>query len=214
MFTGLVEKVGILSSIERNTGGYRLRAEHQPWDNPLSVGDSVAVNGVCLTATKVETRSFSADLLDETVERTTLLERDGKAVNLERALQATSRFGGHFVTGHVDGVGTVDEVTIRGRDRIINVRCSRNLLEEMVPKGSIACDGVSLTIVRIDKESFDVHLIPHTWEQTAFRNLSQGARINLETDLIGKYVRRTLMSTSSSSGGVTMEGLRNAGILA
>lgn len=213
MFTGLVEKVGRLAGVERHAGGYALLVEHAPWDTPLAAGDSVAVNGACLTTTGAESGSFAADLLDDTIRRTTLLECRGRPVNLERAVRANDRFGGHFVTGHVDGVGIVAGVIARGRDHVLSVRCSRDLLTGMVVKGSVACDGVSLTIVRLDAESFDVHIVPYTWEQSALRNLVTGAGVNLETDLIGKYVRRGF-AMAGGEGGVTMDGLVRAGILA
>lgn len=213
MFTGLIEKIGKLAAVERSGGAVRLRIDHPPWEVPIVCGDSVAVNGACLTAASVSPESFAADLLEETVSRTALLERSGASVNLERAVQAGARFGGHFVTGHVDGVGTVTGIEARGRDHVLTVRCRSVLLAEMVVKGSVACDGVSLTIVRIDAESFDLHLVPFTWEHTALRFLNLGAGVNLETDLIGKYVRHCVSSTAGGTGGVRMDDLRNAGIL-
>lgn len=213
MFTGLIEKLGVLARMDRRGDGYRLSVEHPAWDTPLSLGESVSVNGACLTVTGVGPGWFNADILAETARRTSLADRVGGKVNLERAMQAGGRFGGHFVTGHVDGVGTVVRMTPSGDDHVLTVGCPAELMAEIAGKGSVACDGVSLTVAGVGSESFDVHLIPFSWEHTALKFAVQGTRVNIETDLVAKYVRRLISGRESGGGGVTLEHLHAAGVL-
>ena len=211
MFTGLVQKVGTLAARHARGGGMRFEIRHDAWEAPLAVGESVAVQGVCLTATTCQPGRFTCDVLKETLDKTTLGSKEvGADLNLERALRADERFGGHFVTGHIDGSGRVKALTRAGDDTVLEVECDAELLAGMVPKGSIAVDGVSLTIADLRAASFTVHLIPHTWQQTALRALKTGHRVNLETDMIGKFVRRYLQTTQPSQG-VTLAKLRAAG---
>lgn len=211
MFTGIIQKIGAVGRRVARGNGQRLTIRHDAWDAPLTLGESVAVNGVCLTVAEAGSGQFTADVLSETLSRTSLgAKATGAAVNLERALRLDERLGGHLVQGHVDGTGRLEALRRTGSDWILEVRCETALLDGMAPKGSIAIDGVSLTIAELKDGSFMVHLIPHTWEQTAFKALKAGARVNLETDIIGKYVARHLERMGGAKG-VTLETLRRAG---
>ena len=194
MFTGLVSATGRLEALRDG----RLTIEA---DSPLDLkeGDSVSVNGVCLTATEVGGRAFAADVMGETLRRTALGElADGDRVNLEPALRASDRLGGHIVQGHVDGTGVVDSVTTEGLARVVSVESPPELLRYVVEKGSIAVDGVSLTVAQADAVSFTVGLIPETLERTTLGSAAVGRRVNLEVDVLAKYVEK-LVSPSGRS---------------
>ena len=211
MFTGLIQQIGTLARRETVAGGLRLVFEGAPWNPPLTMGESMAVNGACLTIAQIQGKNFAGDILQETLDRTTLGgKRPGTALNLERALRLGEPLGGHMVTGHVDGIGTVMSLQVKGRDWILRVTCGTDLLRGMVLKGSIAIDGVSLTITELDEHSFAVVLIPFTCERTALGKLKAGNSVNLETDVIGKHVRRTL-ETEQAPTPLTWERLRDAG---
>ncbi|MBU0716361.1 MAG: riboflavin synthase [Verrucomicrobia bacterium] len=211
MFTGLIQQIGALSRHETAAGGLRLVIAGTPWNPPLTLGESMAVNGACLTLAQIQGKNFACDILQETLDRTTLGgKRPGAALNLERALRLGEALGGHLVTGHVDGIGTVNRRQAKGRDWILRVTCGTELLRGMVLKGSIAIDGVSLTIAELDRHSFSVALIPFTCEHTALGKLKAGDAVNLETDLIGKHVRRT-METGQAPIPLTWDRLRDAG---
>ncbi len=191
MFTGLVSATGTLEALRDG----RLTIEA---DSPLGLteGDSVAVNGVCLTATEVGGRRLAADVMGETLRRTVLGElADGDRVNLEPALRASDRLGGHIVQGHVDGTGVVDSVTTEGLARLVSVESPPELLRYVVEKGSIAVDGVSLTVAQVDAESFTVGLIPETLERTTLGSAAVGRRVNLEVDVLAKYVEKLVSHT-------------------
>ncbi len=195
MFTGLVQDVGGVAAIHSTPDGARLvlRTVLTP---EIGEGDSVAVNGVCLTATAIEDGTFAADAMNETLRSTSLGELvAGHAVNLELALRADQRLGGHIMQGHVDGVGTVDAVREDGFARVVTVEASGDLLRYVVEKGSIAIDGVSLTVGRVDERSFDVSLIPETLDRTNLGTAQQGRTVNLEVDIVAKYVEK-LVGTS------------------
>lgn len=211
MFTGLVQKTGTLSGLARNAGGWRLAVECEPWANdPFALGESIAVQGVCLTVVGFSASGFEADVLDETLRRTAFQRlRRGSPLNLERALRLGDRLGGHIVSGHVDETGTLLSVTDAGRDYELRIGCSGVFSRQCVMKGSVALDGVSLTISALADDSFSVNIIPHTWEATSLRDLVAGDPVNLESDVIGKYVARQM--GVSPSGGVTEELLRKAG---
>ncbi len=211
MFTGLIQQIGTLVRRETAAGGMRLVIAGAPWPPPLTLGESMAVNGACLTIAQIQGNNFVCDILQETLDRTTLGEkRPGAALNLERALRMGDPLGGHMVSGHVDGIGTVSGRQAQGRDWILRVACGTELLHGMVLKGSIALDGVSLTIVELTERAFAVALIPFTCEHTALGKLKAGDTVNLETDLIGKQVRSTL-ETKSAPSPITWERLRAAG---
>ncbi len=193
MFTGLVECTGRLESLERSGGGWRLRVSHAPWPEPLIVGESVAVQGACLTVVEVRADGFAADLLDETLARTALpsLAR-GARLNLERALRMGDRLGGHIVSGHIDEAGRVVAIAPRGRDVALTVGCSPRLARLSILKGSIAIDGVSFTITALTPSSLSVGIIPHTLAVTSLGDRREGDRVNLEADILGKHVARLL----------------------
>lgn len=200
MFSGIIEKLGTLHSVQRSeSGDGRLEVACDPWDQPYQLGESIAVNGVCLTLTASGGGILGFDLLDETFRKTNLGDQaPGDRVNLERSLRLGDTIGGHFVTGHVDGVGTTHAMTPVGRDWIWSIHCGPDLLRGMVPKGSIACDGISLTIVDLTEQGFTVHIIPHTWEQTTVQHHKPGTRVNLEADMLGKYVQRYVATISGA----------------
>ncbi len=190
MFTGLVQDLGRISDHELNQDGVRLTVE-SGLAGELSEGDSVAVNGVCLTATEVRERSFAAEVMNETLQRSSLREaRAGTEVNIELPLRASDRLGGHMVQGHVDGVGTVREIDDDGFARRVRVAAPDDVLRYIVSKGSVAVDGVSLTITAIDDTSFTVSLIPETLERTNLGRARAGSRVNLEVDVLAKYVEK------------------------
>lgn len=211
MFTGLVQKTGTLSNLLRNAGGWRLAVDCEPWaDDPYALGESIAVQGACLTVVGFSPSGFQVDVLDETLRRTAFQRlRRGSRLNLERALRLGDRLGGHIVSGHVDETGALLSVTDAGRDYELRIGCSKNFARQCVLKGSVAIDGVSLTISALSDDSFSVNIIPHTWEATSLRDLVAGDPVNLESDVIGKYVARQL--GASPSGGVTEDLLRKAG---
>jgi riboflavin synthase len=213
MFTGLVQTTGKLIARKVSGGSGRLSLQAHDWNSPLIQGESISVQGVCLTLVEIAGFILHFDVLRETFERSSLGKKKiGQVLNLERALKMGDALGGHIVTGHVDGVGAVRNLQCAGRDWAVEIECDDQLLADMVPKGSISCDGVSLTIVEFKSNSFVVHVIPHTWNVTSFSELTIGAIINLETDVLGKYVRRILESGSQKKG-VTWESLRNSGFI-
>jgi len=211
MFTGLIQKVGKLDGLKKSGEGSVVTVAHDPWDEPLIPGESVAVQGVCLTVVRAAPKRFTCDVLLETLKRTNLGEAAKETpLNLERALRASDRLGGHFVTGHVDGVGKVKEVRVAGRDRVLNIECDKELARGIVMKGSISCDGVSLTVTAVSPTGFEVNLIPLTWQNTSLSRLKAGAGVNLETDLIGKHVQ-CYLETDKSRSRLTLDKLRETG---
>jgi riboflavin synthase len=192
MFTGLVQQLGTLTSLD---GGRLAVAAALAGD--LSEGDSVAVNGACLTATSVTPGGFTADVMEETLRRTALGSlRAGDPVNLELPLRAADRLGGHFVQGHVDGVGTVAAVQDEGFSRLVEIEADPGLMRYVVEKGSIAVDGVSLTVASLAEGTFGVSLIPETLERTTLGRASPGDSVNLEVDVLAKYVERLVGATA------------------
>lgn len=203
MFTGIVETAGRVRAARRTSKGVRLEVEG-PWKIPS--GASVAVGGVCLTA--LEGRGLAFDVIPETLKRTTLGElRPGARVNLERALAAGARLDGHIVQGHVDGTGVVESLSRKGGEATLAVRVPPSLEDQIVPKGSIAVDGVSLTVVDVKDGRFTVALIPTTLRRTTLGKLRKGDRVNLETDVLAKYARERNYSK------VTLKLLKRAGFI-
>jgi riboflavin synthase len=195
MFTGIIEETGIVEGVKPSASSILFSVRAKVCGRGSKIGDSVAVNGCCLTVVKLTTRSkqklLQFDLLRETWERTNLqFARAGSLVNLERSLPANGRLGGHFVTGHIDGIGKIARWERTGRDRVLEIAASPEVMRYVVLKGSIAVDGISLTVVAIEKESFRVWIIPHTCEVTALRDRKEGDAVNLEADLLGKYVEK------------------------
>ncbi len=213
MFTGLVQKTGTLSGLSRNAGGWRLAVACEPWaDDPYALGESIAVQGACLTVVGFSPSGFEVDVLDETLRRTAFQRlRKGSRLNLERALRLGDRMGGHIVSGHIDETGALLSIEDAGRDYELRIGCSKAFARQCVMKGSVALDGVSLTISALADDSFSVNIIPHTWEATSLRDLAAGDPVNLESDIIGKYVARQL--GAGAAGGVTEDFLRKAGFL-
>ena len=190
MFTGLVADLGTVAEVHSTADGVRLAIE-SPLAGELAEGDSVAVNGVCLTAVGLNGDCFGADVMHETLRRSSLGEiREGTRVNLELPLQAHGRLGGHIVQGHVDGVGAVAQTRDDGFARVVTITADPGVLRYVVQKGSIAVDGVSLTVARVDDASFDVSLIPETLQRTNLGTASEGAPVNLEVDILAKYVEK------------------------
>jgi riboflavin synthase len=190
VFTGLVQELGRVVAASEHDGGVRLRVE-AGCAAELSEGDSVLVNGVCLTATDPDRREFGADLSEETLARSSLgaLGADDY-VNIELPLRPADRLGGHIVQGHVDGLGTIAEVREAGLSREVRIEAPSELLRYVVEKGSVAVDGVSLTVTRVDERGFEVALIPETLERTNLTDASLGRMVNLEFDVIAKYVEK------------------------
>jgi riboflavin synthase len=195
MFTGLVAGTGTVSAAEHGAEGTRLRLT-TPLAAELSEGDSVSVNGVCLTAVEVDGDVFSADVMAETLRRSSLGPlREGDLVNLELPLRAGDRLGGHVVQGHVDATGTVESVTDEGFARVLRIEAPSGVLRYVVEKGSIAVDGVSLTVAEIDDDGFSISLIPETLERTTLGALAPGRSVNLEVDVLAKYVEKLVSRT-------------------
>lgn len=190
MFTGLVQGLGTVDAVEQTGDGVRL-AIATPLARELQPGDSVAVNGVCLTAVDPTPERFAADVMHETLRRSSLAAAaPGARVNLELPLRAHDRLGGHVVQGHVDGLGTVAELREDGFARVVRIATAPDLLRYVVEKGSIAVDGVSLTVAAVDDGSFSVSLIPETLERTSLGTAAPGATVNLEVDVLAKYVEK------------------------
>ena len=193
MFTGIVEEVGVLKSIRRGASSAVLEIAARTVLEDIHLGDSIAVNGVCLSATSFTGSSFTADVMHETLDRSSLAAlRPGSRVNLERAMAANGRFGGHIVAGHVDGVGTVLETKRDDNAVWYTISAGPEVLRYVVEKGSITIDGISLTVARVGPESFAISAIPHTVAVTVLKDRKAGDKVNLETDIIGKYVEKLL----------------------
>lgn len=210
MFTGLVERIGKVRRVSRGRG-LVLEIGFEPWPTPLEEGESVAVNGVCLTVVHRDATRFTADVLRETEERTGLAElKPGDIVNLERALRAGSPMGGHIVQGHVDRRGTILAKTPRGRDFRMKIECGRVIAAQSILKGSVTIDGVSLTITGLGEDWLTVDLIPTTLKETTLGSRRIGDKVNLEGDVIGKYVAA---SAAPAKRGLTLESLSSAGFI-
>ncbi|MBR5068991.1 MAG: riboflavin synthase [Bacteroidales bacterium] len=211
MFTGIIEEVGHVKALHRGAKSFTLEVEANLVVQDVKVGDSIATNGVCLTVTSLGDHGFSADVMPETVERTALGRlKPGSPVNLERALSLQSRLGGHIVSGHIDGTG---RIAARRQDDTalwLTVECDSKLLRYIIEKGSITVEGVSLTVARVDERSFSVSLIPHTQLVTTLHRLRIGDLVNLENDIIAKYVEKLLGKTPDET---LMAKLRDNGFL-
>jgi riboflavin synthase len=211
VFTGIVQRIGVVEARLPRGGAAAIRIRHEPWGCAVERGESVAVAGVCLTVVAAGAGTFECDVLEETLAKTSLGRATARArVNLERALRAGDRIGGHFVTGHVDGTGEVVAVRPAGPDAVVEIRCAPSLLEGIVSKGSVACDGVSLTVAAVRDTSFEAHLAPLTRAETTLGALRPGDVVNIETDLIGKHVRRP---PEPARRGLTLEDLHRAGLV-
>jgi riboflavin synthase len=197
MFTGIVEERGAVESVRESKDSIRLAVSAQVCARGTKVGDSVAVNGCCLTVAKLQRRKRGAllhfALLRETWTRTTLqFVRRGSLVNLERSLPANGKFGGHFVMGHIDGIGKITRWQSIGADHVLDITAPMEVLRYVVFKGSIAVDGISLTVAEVTKNGFRIWIVPHTFEVTALHERKVGDAVNLEADVLGKYVERAM----------------------
>lgn len=193
MFTGLVEEMGSVLRLEQRGDLCRLWVAAQVVLSDVKLGDSISVNGVCLTVTEFDGGRFAADVMPQTLRHSNLGELRPKAlVNLERALMVGGRFGGHMVSGHIDGMVTLRSVRREGNALWYTFRADSSLMPYLVPRGSVALDGISLTVAAVEREGFSVSLIPHTLEQTALKAKGPGAKINMECDLVGKHIVQQL----------------------
>ena len=218
MFTGIIEEVGLVESIDRSSGQYRLSIRAPKIIKGTNTGDSIAVNGICLTAAAITGEAFQADVMGETMRRTNLgsLSRGGH-VNLERAMALNGRFGGHIVSGHIDGTGTVLAVKKEGNAYWYQIQAKSAIMRYIVEKGSIAIDGISLTVALVQEQSFFVSVIPHTRKETILGERKPGSQVNLENDLIGKYIERLCLGITTKQeqkkSDVTLELLQENGFL-
>ena len=217
MFTGIIEEKGKVEAINQGTKScvLTIRAKHILDD--VKIGDSVAVNGVCLTATTVGSDYFTADVMSETLRRSSLGSlKSGSEVNLERAMAMGGRFGGHIVSGHIDGTGTILSMTKEDNAVWVTIETTKPILNLIVEKGSIAIDGISLTVAAVDEKSFSVSLIPHTGKETTLLSKKPGDIVNLENDIVGKYIEKLMKKTESTSkkeSGLTTSFLMENGFL-
>ena len=193
MFTGIIEEVGSVVSIQRSSSKSFIRISALKVLEDVHLGDSIAVNGVCLTVTDYDAASFQADVMNETLSRSSLGSlRSGSPVNLERAMAAGGRFGGHIVSGHIDGTGTIRNLEKEDNAVWVTIAALPHILKYIVEKGSIAIDGISLTVAYVDSEVFKVSIIPHTAIETTLLTKNKGDTVNLENDIVGKYVEKLL----------------------
>jgi len=205
MFTGIIQGMGTVLRLSRRGEDALLEVETGNMNlEDISIGDSIAVNGACLTATTISRRGFTADVSAETLSRTDLgFLKPGEQVNLEKSLRMADFLGGHIVLGHVDGLGKIQERSVKSGSVIFRIEVESGLNRYLVPKGSVAVDGVSLTVNRCENNEFYVNMIPHTAGMTTLGFKKKGDRVNIETDILGKYVERLLNFEQSKEGGVT-----------
>jgi riboflavin synthase len=213
MFTGIVTELGEVASIRRTGTGAVLSVKAESAAGAAEIGDSIAINGACLTVTKIDGATVSFDLSGETLDSTTLGRlKGGERVNIEEALKADGKLGGHFVTGHVDAVGKIIGKTKDGETFKYQIQASPGVMEFLVEKGSVAVDGISLTVVDVLEDSFTLVIIPHTADVTTMGFRGRGDEVNLEADIIGKYVMRFLKRKNGSDTGL-MEALKREGFV-
>lgn len=199
MFTGIIEEIGTVKNIQRNGSNSFIVIEAKKVLEDVHIGDSIAVNGVCLTVTRTDGSIFQADVMNETLSRSSLGElRQGSKVNLERAMAANGRFGGHIVSGHIDGTGTIADIKNDGIAVWYTIAANADIMRYIVEKGSIAIDGISLTVAKVTDRDFSVSVIPHTAEMTILSTKSKGQTVNLENDIIGKYVEKLMKPAENS----------------
>lgn len=212
MFTGIVEEIGKVVNIEKGAKSSVITVQGKKIFQDLNIGDSVAVNGVCLTVTTYSNDTFTADIMNETLNRSSLGSlRSGSYVNLERAMLANGRFGGHIVSGHIDGTGTIVKIQKDDNATWYTISTSEDLMKYIVNKGSITIDGISLTVAKVDNKSFSVSIIPHTNKETILSHRLVGDIVNLENDIIGKYVEKLINIEDKKKSNITMEFLMKNG---
>lgn len=199
MFTGIIEEIGKVERIQKDSRNCKLSIKASKILTDIHLGDSIAVNGICLTVTHFNHQAFTVDVMNETWSRTALtLLKHGSEVNLERALSVNGRLGGHVVTGHIDGTGKISSIKKDDNAVWYQINTQKEILDLIVEKGSITIDGISLTVAKVSKVNFSVSVIPHTLEQTILKNKQVGSTVNLENDILGKYVQK-LMDNSPKS---------------
>ncbi len=216
MFTGIIESIGTISKIEHRAGDARLTIEVGELDmSDVALGDSIACNGVCLTAIEFDQYRYTADVSGETLRLTTMANiQIGSAVNLEKALMPTSRLGGHLVSGHVDGIGEVLSVSKDSRSVQFNIKAPDEIAHYIAKKGSICVDGVSLTVNEVDGSTFQLNLVPHTLAETTAINYLAGTKVNLEVDLLARYLERLLTGQKTQSkANITTSLLQQSGFI-
>ena len=218
MFTGIVEELGKIKKIEHGSQSIVLTIEAKKVLEDVKLGDSIAVNGVCLTVTNFREQEFTVDVMPETMRNSSLADlKVGQVANLERALQVNDRLGGHLVSGHIDGVGIIKGKKREDNATIVTIEPPEGLLKYIIHKGSITIDGVSLTVASLDNNSFDISLIPHTSQITILGNKDIGDKVNLEADMIGKYVERMMnfkqKNNQSSNSDLDLDLLKDKGFL-
>lgn len=212
MFTGIIEELGKIQSFEKDDNGARIKISARIVTKDSNEGDSIAVNGVCLTALTIKPDSFAADVSQETLDRSTLGNlKIGSVVNLERAVMPSTRLGGHIVQGHVDARGKFIQATRQGDFWTVHIGFPREIAPYLVYKGSISVEGISLTIAELAEDYFSIAVIPKTWELTNLSSLKSGDEVNLEADVIAKYVERIMLYGQRKPEGITMEKLKNLG---
>jgi riboflavin synthase len=218
MFTGIIEAVGTVSSLQSRGGDMRVTIRSGKLElGDVKLGDSIAVNGICLTAVALPGDGFVADVSGETLQRSAFVDlKPGSRVNLEKALTPTTRLGGHLVSGHVDGVGELLSLQQDGRSERMRIQAPAELARYIAEKGSITIDGVSLTVNRVDGAQFELNIVPHTMQETTLVDFKVGRRINLEVDLIARYLERLLLGEQAAQGkgeGISMAFLAEHGFM-
>ena len=208
MFTGIVEELGIVNVIKKGVKSAQLSISAKKIFSDLKLGDSVATNGVCLTVTSINQNTFTADVMNETLVKSSLSElKAGSVVNLERAMHVNDRFGGHIVSGHIDGLGKIISITKDDIAFWYKIKTTSEIMRYIIKKGSITIDGISLTVAKLEQNSFSVSIIPHTLSNTVLKYKKIGDMVNLENDIIGKYIEKFVNNKS----GITKEYLTKQG---
>ncbi|MCI8719027.1 MAG: riboflavin synthase [Lachnospiraceae bacterium] len=211
MFTGIIEEIGTILAIKKGTRSAVLTVKAEKIMKDIHIGDSIAVNGVCLTVISFENGQFDADIMPETLNRSSLGQlKSGSHVNLERAMAADGRFGGHIVAGHIDGTGTIHEIKKDDNAVWYTINAEDKIMRYIIEKGSVAIDGISLTVAQTFKNYFKVSIIPHTMQKTVLEEKKKGDIVNLENDCVGKYVEH-LLGLEKKTGGITVNFLRENG---
>ena len=213
MFTGIIQQIGKIENITPKQGDMRLTIDTADWDlSDVALGDSICVSGVCLTAVELHDHAFVADVSSETLQKTVLGDAVvGTRVNLEMALRLADRLGGHIVSGHVDGIGEVTERYQEARSWRFVVRAPADLVRYIAPKGSITINGISLTVNNVNNDQFDVNIVPHTLQCTTMNDLKVGSSVNLEIDLLARYLEKLLTSVEVNDSGVSKDLLQKSG---
>ena len=203
MFTGIVEEMGTIAGIQKGAKSAVLTIQAEKVFSDIHIGDSIALNGVCLTVTSFSGNTYTADVMNETLQRSSLGSLSvGSSVNLERAMAANGRFGGHIVSGHIDGTGTITQVKRDDNAIWYKIEASPHIMRYVVEKGSITVDGISLTVAKVEDNNFSISAIPHTVSQTVLKDRKEGDIVNLENDIIGKYVEKLLYVQDEETNGL------------